>query len=99
MKKTKLNENNNWTKQVLMMVLLVCLMASPKLTDRACAQVFLSDDEYNENRANVTEGELVPILPQNLEVDWIEPAPLGEGWLLLAGLGGAYLLNKKRKKE
>ena len=96
--KNPMYRNNNWSKRVLMMALLMCLMVSPILTDHAYAQVFISDEEYNNNRANVTEGELVPILPQNLEVDWIEPAPLGEGLLLLAGLGGAYLLNKKRKE-
>ena len=96
--KNPMYRNNNWSKRVLMMALLMCLMVSPILTDHAYAQVFISDEEYNNNRANVTEGDLIPVLPQNLEVDWIN-SPIGEGWLLLAGLGGAYLLNKKRKEE
>lgn len=96
--KNPMYRNNNWSKRVLMMALLMCLMVSPILTDHAYAQVFISDEEYNNNRANVTEGDLVPILPQNLEVDWII-SPIGEGWLLLAGLGGAYLLGKKRREE
>lgn len=96
--KNPMYRNNNWSKRVLMMALLMCLMVSPILTDHAYAQVFISDEEYNNNRANVTEGDLVPILPQNLEVDWII-SPIGEGWLLLAGLGGAYLLGKRRKEE
>ena len=100
MKNPMSNRNNNRTSRVLMMALLMCLMVSPVLTDHACAQVFISDEDYNNNRADVTGGgDLVPILPQNLEVDWIEPTPLGGGWLLLAGLGGAYLLGKKRKES
>lgn len=91
------NRNNNRTSRVMMMALLLCLMFSPALTDHASAQVFLTDEDYNDNRAPVTDGALIPVLPQDLEVDWI-PSPIGEGWLLLAGLGGAYLLGKKRKE-
>jgi len=98
MKNLMSNGNNNKISRVLTMALLMCLMVSPKLADRACAQIFISDEDYNSSRANVTEDELIPILPQNLEVDWI-PTPIGEGWLLLAGLGGAYLLGKKRKED
>ena len=93
-----LHGNNHRTSRVLMMAFLMCLMVSPKLADRACAQIFISDEDYNSSRANVTEDELIPILPQNLEVDWI-PTPIGEGWLLMMGFSGAYLLNKKRKRE
>lgn len=98
MKNPMSNGNKNRTSRVLMMAMLMCLMFSPQLTDHTYAQVFLSDEDYNENRANVTDGALIPVLPQDLEVDWI-PSPIGEGWLLLASFGGAYLLGKRRKEE
>ena len=45
------------------------------------------------------EGDpLMPVIPEmgeNGDVD----APLGSGIALLMGLGGAYLVGKKRKKE
>ena len=42
-------------------------------------------------------GVMVPM--QGADMDQWKIAPLGNGMLLLAGLGGAYLLSKKRKKE
>ena len=40
----------------------------------------------------------MPLLPQHGE-DTNQPAPLGSGIVLLAALGGAYLVGKKRREE
>ena len=40
----------------------------------------------------------MPLLPQHGE-DTNRPAPLGSGIALLAALGGAYLVGKKRREE
>ena len=40
----------------------------------------------------------MPMLPQHGE-DTNQPAPLGSGIVLLAALGGAYLVGKKRREE
>ena len=39
----------------------------------------------------------MPLLPQH-GVDTNQPAPLGSGIALLAALGGAYLVGKKRRE-
>ena len=40
----------------------------------------------------------MPLLPQHGE-DTNQPAPLGSGIVLLAALGGAYLVGKRRREE
>ena len=40
----------------------------------------------------------MPLLPQH-GVDTNQPAPLGSGIVLLAALGGAYLVGKRRREE
>ena len=40
----------------------------------------------------------MPLLPQHGE-DTNQPAPLGSGIALLAALGGAYLVGKRRREE
>ena len=65
----------------------------------AKAQVFIiDDDEFTKNRATSDGGMLVD-LPQiyNSGEDWYVPA--GEGIFVLAGLAGAYLLNKRNDKK
>lgn len=48
--------------------------------------------------ANAGAGEATPMLPiHELEDPGNQPAPLGSGIAVLLGLGGAYLLGKKRK--
>ena len=42
---------------------------------------------------------LMPALPEHGETDNQNAAPLGSGIALLLGLGGAYLVAKKRKEE
>ena len=63
----------------------------------AQAQIFLEDDEYNANRANV--GEDMGVIPYHgVTHDQADFVPLGGGIMLLAALGGAYLIGKKRRK-
>lgn len=42
-------------------------------------------------------GVMVPV--QNVNYDQWEYVPLGNGLLLMVGLGGAYLLKKKRNQK
>lgn len=66
-------------------------------------QMILTEEDVGINpragKANPGFGVMVPV--QNVTYDQWEYAPLGNGLLLLAGLGGAYLLKKKssQKKE
>ena len=61
------------------------------------AQVFIADDEF-EGMMRLAESEYVLVVP-NQASDADQYLPLGDGVLLLAGLGGAYLLRKRKKKE
>lgn len=62
------------------------------------AQVFIMDEDAGGN-IRVGESEfVVPVPYQGTDLDEYLYAPLGSGWLLLAGFGGYYLL-KKRKEE
>ena len=44
-------------------------------------------------------GGLLPTFPVHNQEDNQDAAPLGGGVLLLAGLGAAYAIGKKRKEE
>ena len=84
-------------KRIITTTLLLMLASvSVKTTN---AQVFiLSDEEYHSSlRGNVDPG-ILPIVP-TMDVTLDQYAPLGGEMLLLGLLGGAYLLDKRRKRE
>lgn len=60
------------------------------------AQVFMLDGD--ENYRTPEDPQVFAGLPENygLGVDWY--TPVGDGIMLLAALGGAYLLRKKKNK-
>ena len=68
-------------------------------TAPAMAQVFLDDDDLNTRGDGVNDlGAIIP--EQDVNYDQFQPyVPVGEGFLLLAGLAGAYLVGKRRKEE
>ena len=60
--------------------------------------VLTTEDQGYNPRAKSTEPEFGVMVPmQNINLDQYkeESVPLGEGWLLLAFLGGAWTLRKK----
>ena len=101
MKAQKSYRMNPSMKSIVAAIALLFALCSPTLTKHADAQIFIvPEDDYLNNRTGISDGTLVPITPQGLVYDWIDVyTPLGEGWLLLAGLGGAYLLGKQRKRK
>ena len=63
------------------------------------AQVFLIDEEINNPRIANDEFNIVNPGWHNSGEDWYEEyVPVGNGALLLAALGGAYLFGKIKKK-
>ena len=60
------------------------------------AQVFIFDEEAEGNIRLGTDEFVVPVPYQGGDLD--EYVPIGSGWLLLAGMGGAYLIGKRRKE-
>ena len=69
----------------------------------AIGQIIFTDEDHGSHpRSGSSSSEINIMVPmQNANVDqWKEEIiPLGNGLLLLAGLGGAYLLKKKRSKK
>ena len=76
-------------------ILTIVLILTLTLTSRA--QIFLQDGE-TDDRATADPGLYVD-LPNGYGygVDWYTPT--GSGVLLLTALGGAYLLNKRKKTD
>ena len=81
-------------KKLILAITTVLTLASAP----AMAQVFLDDDDNFDNRTVLSEGDFGAMVPsQNVEID--QYVPVGEGFLLLAGLAGAYLVGKRKKEE
>lgn len=78
-------------KTMVLLTVLIMTVAPLK------AQVFIADDEF-EGMMRLAESEYVLVVP-NQASDADQFTPIGDGVLLLAGLGGAYLLRKRKKKE
>ena len=74
----------------------VILTIALMLTTAAHAQVFLLADEEidNNKRFKPGTGPVIPYQGGDLDQTLV---PLGGGLALLAALGGAYLLGKRRK--
>ena len=100
MKQHRLHRVSYIAKRIVVVAALACLLVSPKGIGQAEAQIFiLSDEEFmNLNRGAVNEGGFIPTPPPG-NVDWNDYSPIGSGWLLLGGMGCAYLLCKRRKKD
>ena len=91
---TRTNNVRSIFRKALSVVALSLVMAMP-----AKAQIYLDDEDMGQNRATWLDG-VGNIIPLH-EVDWDQAAyaPLGNGILLVGLLGGAYLVNRKRKQQ
>ena len=82
----------NAKRRVLVLLTTLLLLAGSSK-----AQVFIADDEF-EGMMRRADPDYVLVVPlQGTDAD--QYTPIGSGALLLAGLGGAYLLTKRKKKE
>lgn len=73
-----------------------CLSLTPTF-----GQMILTEEDLGLNsragKAMPNPGVMVPL--QDVNYDQWEYLPLGNGLLVMAGLGGAYLLRKKRRQK
>ena len=83
-------------KKILKIVVIAAALMTGAATD-GHAQVFIMENESNLRED--TEDVLGwPVNPQNgYGTSNDEYTPVGDGLLLLAALGGAYLMKKKKK--
>lgn len=65
------------------------------------AQIIYTQEDAGINpRAQVNSDAIGVMVPmQNSNMDQWKQAPVGNGLLLLAGMGGAYLLSKRKKNK
>jgi hypothetical protein len=79
---------------------LIAIVAALLMTvGSAFSQVILTDEDVNHNRQEQNVQEFgVMIAGQGLAMDQYKYTPLGGGVLLLAGLGAAYLLHKRKEE-
>ena len=87
---------DNMMRKGFFAIALLTLLAS----GTAHAQIFLDDESLSQRGWLGEMDELGNIVPFH-EVDWDQAnyATLGGGSLLLGILGGAFLINKKRKNH
>ena len=66
----------------------------------AMGQVIYLDEDVNNLRQSRNGNEIGAIIPlQDKPYDQYDLVPVGEGMLLLAGLGAAYLVGKRKKND
>ena len=79
----------------MLTLMTVLLMA----VGNAFAQVIITDEDVNHNRGTRDGDEIGVMVPmQNVNMDQWKYAPMGNGVLLLVGLGAAYLVGKRKKQ-
>lgn len=81
-------------KRILAVVMTIGLLVPCQMN----AQIFLNEEDANAARAPIEEwdgGLIVPYQAGDLDAF----VPLGSGLLVMAGLGGAYLLAKRHKDQ
>ena len=64
------------------------------------AQIIYTEEDAGLNPRAQAQGDFNVMVPmQGVSVDQWKITPLGNGFLLLAGMGGAYLLSKRKKSK
>ena len=81
---------------------ILALLFGPMNVRQVQAQIFLDDESmWANNRPGIDPSDLPNIPWLGITIDQYQEfyAPLGDGVFALGLLGGAYLLNKKRKEK
>ena len=81
-------------KKTLLIFTLFLALAAP-----IRAQVFIMEEDENEFRYVFGNGEWNNVIVHGSPDDLTNWVPLGEGFLLLSALGGAYLLKRKKSNN
>lgn len=78
-------------KRILTIIAVMMMAVTP-----AIAQIFLGDEDTDNDRSTSSSvGVMIPT--QNIEYDQYVYVPVGEGLMLLTGMGVVYLLGKRKK--
>lgn len=82
-------------KKMMKKTLIVLVMLLMAVSSQA--QVFIANDEF-EGNIRLGDEEYVLVVP-NVGYTTDQYLPVGNGVLLLAGMGTAYLLTKRKKEK
>ena len=88
-------------KRIISVMAILALMFGPICIPQAPAQILIMDEEEEEENDRTETGDdglELPAIPE-LGITIDQYAPLGGGIVVLAALGGAYLIGKRRKEE
>ena len=96
MKKEANNKKHSVRNTFVLLTVLVTMALTMKPT-MVCSQVFLWDEESGSYRAGMSESEFNIVPYQGGDAD--QYLPLGDGLLLLGGLGVAYGFAKRKKSK
>ena len=98
MKKANDTMNQYRMRKAIVTMAFMGMMALTLCPVRVMSQIFLTqEDMENTLRAPAPEEFVIPVPYEGGDAD--QYLPLGSGVWLLAGLGGAYLLSKRRKRS
>ena len=87
-------------KRIISAMTILALVFGMAATQQTKAQILYMDneEEIGSSRTGSGIGNIeFPNVP-NLDVTYDQLAPLGEGLFVLAALGGAYLIGRRRKE-
>ena len=80
-------------KRILSLTVALIVATAPVV-----GQVIITEGDVNHNRSEQNAEEMTVMVPAQGEYyDQWKVAPLGEGALVLAGMGLAYLLSKRKR--
>lgn len=65
----------------------------------AMSQVFITDDDAWEYVRTPVDQSEIPVMVPEQDVPYDQFIPVGNGILLLAGMGAAYLMGKRKKND
>ena len=92
------NSNHKMKKSIVIIIIAMLIGCFQPVS----GQIIYTTEDAGINPRAQGEGDLNVMVPmQNVTLDqWKEPyVPVGNGLLLLAGMGGAYLLSKRGKSK
>ena len=65
----------------------------------AMSQVFITDEDAWDYVRAPQDASAIPVMVPEQDIKYDQFIPVGNGVLLLAGMGAAYLLGKRKKNE
>ena len=90
------NSNIKMKKSIVIIIIAMLIGCFKPLS----AQIIYTEEDAGINPRAQADGNMGVMVPmQDVYMDQWKITPLGNGFLLLAGMGGAYLLSKRSKSK